>query len=294
MYMATDESTYKSDINKDDVKTHYHVLDYSNSHDLAAYAVANAVSEYRETSLDLALNEFVNKYTNSGNINDEKVTTLGGGWGQMRYAGNTAFSVALYSLAKDITQYDQFIYDQVDYILGSNKAKQSFMVGFCAGCSKVASKPHHRNVYLRDDNPGDDERQNSMTIPERNKYFGYLVGGNRVSSSYVDNVNDYQNTEGGIDYSAGLLGALAYIVSKVDPAPDIPQEPDPITPLANKTLLGNFSVRFVGAHEFPAQSKSFSVQIFDLKGNKIATMQSEGQALRYTPNSKNVYFAVVK
>jgi len=296
MYMATGESTYRSDINKGDVKTHYHVLDYSNSHDLAAYATANAVPEYRDTILELALNEFVDKYTNSGSINDEKVTTLGGGWGQMRYAGNTAFSVALYSLAKNITQYDQFIYDQVDYILGSNKAKQSFIVGFCEGCSKVASKPHHRNVFLRDDNPGDDERQNNMSIPARNKYFGYLVGGNRVSSSYVDNVNDYQNTEGGIDYSAGLVGALAYIVSKIAPAPDIPpiEPPDPIISLPNKTTLGNSIVRFAGTHTFPARGKSFTVHIFNLKGNKVSVIKSEGEAVKFTPQSIGAYYAVIK
>jgi len=300
MYRITEDNTYKNDIDISQVKTHYHVLDYSNSHDLVAYAAAMAVpAADKETILQLAFDEFVKKYTDPGNINGEKVTTLGGGWGQLRYAGNTAFSVALYSLAKNTTQYDQFIYDQIDYILGKNDAKRSFITGFCEGCSGSPKLPHHRNVFLRDDNPDDNEKA-KMTIPERNKYFGYLVGGTRTSSSYTESVTDYQTTEGGIDYNAGLLGALAYIVSKLDPAPDIPpievdpEDPEPIIPLANKTLLGNFVVRFVGVHEFPAQSKSFTVQIFDLKGNKISTIKSEGQAIRFTPKGKNIYYAVVK
>lgn len=57
-----------------------------------------------------------------------------------------------------------------------------------------------------------------MVIPERNKHFGYLVGGTWNSSNYKESVTDYSMTEGGIDYNAGLVGALGYIVSKVDPA----------------------------------------------------------------------------
>jgi len=307
MYRITEDNTYKNDIDKNQIKTHYHVLDYSNSHDLVAYAAAMAVPADKEAILQIAFDEFVKKYTDPNNIESEKVTKLGGGWGQLRYAGNTAFSVALYSLAKNINQYDQFIYDQIDYVLGKNTAKRSFITGFCEGCSGSPKLPHHRNVFLRDDNP-DDAKKALMTIPEKNKYFGYLVGGTRVSTSYTESVTDYQTTEGGIDYNAGLLGALAYIVSKVDPAPPIPpiiveppiidppEEPDPdhIIPLANKTLLGNFVVRFVGTHEFPAQSKSFTVQIFDLKGNKISIIKSEGQAVRFTPKGKNIYYAVIK
>ncbi|MCL2261276.1 MAG: glycoside hydrolase family 9 protein, partial [Fibromonadales bacterium] len=89
MYLATKENTYLNAIDSSQVKSSWHVLDYSNSHDLAAYAAARAVSKDRTAHLKLMLDEFVSKYTNSGNINGEKVTTLGGGWGQLRYAGNT-------------------------------------------------------------------------------------------------------------------------------------------------------------------------------------------------------------
>jgi len=294
MFIATKEDTYKSDItlNKENLPFHNWAFDYQNPHDIVPYAVAMAIPEDKNALLDAMNEKFIKRFT--GQTNSEKVSTIGNsGWGALRYPANHAFLAALYQDAKGTDDYEQFIYNQVDFILGANNSKQSFVVGFCEGCTKQATKPHHRNVYLNDENPNSQERS-ALTIPERNKYFGYMVGGSWESSKYEDNIESYAYTEGGLDYNVGLVGALAYIVSKVDPAPDIPQEPDPITPLANKTLLGNFSVRFVGAHEFPAQNKSFTVQIFDLKGNKIATMQSEGQALRYTPNSKNVYFAVVK
>jgi hypothetical protein len=57
-----------------------------------------------------------------------------------------------------------------------------------------------------------------MEIPERNKFFGYIVGGSWTSDNYKDSIRKYEFTEGGLDYNAGLVGALGYIVSKLDPA----------------------------------------------------------------------------
>jgi hypothetical protein len=298
MYLATGDNTYKNAIDKSQVKSSWHVLDYSNSHDLAAYAAARAVEADKAAHLKLMLDEFVSKYTKAENINGEKVTTLGGGWGQLRYAGNTAFVAALYSLAMNTNQYDQFIYNQIDYVLGGNTARQSFVVGFCEGCTKVASKPHHRNVFLRDDNP-DDNAKNQMTIPEKNKYFGYLVGGQRSSGSYVDDVNSYVNTEGGIDYNAGLLGTLAYIVSKEAPADtskfsSTPPITEPQKIITNKINLQNSIVRLTGTYEFPAQNKSFTVQIFNLKGDVVSVIKSNGQAVKFTPQNMGVYYARVR
>jgi len=284
MYRITENNTYKNDIDKSQLKGHWHVLDYSNSHDLVAYATAMAVPENKNDALKLMFDEFVSKYTNSSNINEEKVTILGGGWGQLRYAGNTAFSVALYSLAKNITQYDQFIYDQIDYILGSNKAKRSFITGFCESCNGSPKLPHHRNVFLRDDNPDDNEKA-KMTIPERNKYFGYLVGGTRVSTSYTESVTDYQTTEGGIDYNAGLLGALAYIVSKLAPAPDIPSSSS-FAPSSSSSVNENSSSSQESTpiilNVSPTQALS-SIEIFNLKGDKVKP-----------PLPSGLYFAKIK
>lgn len=47
--------------------------------------------------------------------------------------------------------------------------------------------------------------------------FGYLVGGSLKDGYYEDNSSSYSMTEGGIDYNAGLVGALAYINSKLNP-----------------------------------------------------------------------------
>lgn len=216
MYAATNDNNYKSDATaeQDNIKYHNWGFDYSNTHDLAPLAMAT--SGIDEKRLDQLKSTFVDAYANS--LNGEGVCTKGNsGWGALRYPGNHAFVVAAWSQAKNDQTLESFVYKQVDYILGANNAKQSFVVGFCEGCSKSPVYPHHRNVYLRDDNP-DDEAKQGMKIPVRNEQFGYLVGGTWNSSGFKESVTDYAMTEGGIDYNAGLVGALGYIVSKLAPA----------------------------------------------------------------------------
>jgi len=40
---------------------------------------------------------------------------------------------------------------------------------------------------------------------------------NKIADSLNQYIDNYQQTEGGIDYNAGLVGALAYINSKLNP-----------------------------------------------------------------------------
>jgi hypothetical protein len=229
MYKTTGDAKYLSDVNADRnrIETHNYGFDYSNFHDLAPYAIATCVPSLRDTMLQIMKKTFVDYYLQS--VNGEKVCTKGnGGWGALRYPANHALVVALYSRAMGITTHDQFIYDQIDYIMGSNNAKQSFITGFCEGCNKEPKLIHHRNFFLRDDNPTDDEKA-MMTIPSRNRYFGYLVGGKWASNEYTESVTNYATTEGGIDYNAGLVGTLGYIVSNL-----LPADTSKMKPVANE------------------------------------------------------------
>jgi len=188
MYAATKEDGYKNDAlaEKDNIKYHNWGFDYSNTHDLAPLAMATAGVD--TARIDQLKSMFVDSYVNS--LNGEGVCTKGNGtWGALRYPGNHAFIVAAWSKMKKDTSLESFIYKQVDYIMGGNNAKQSFIVGFCANCSKSPQYPHHRNVYLRDDNPNDSAKA-GMTIPERNRQFGYLVGGTWNSSDFKESVTN--------------------------------------------------------------------------------------------------------
>ena len=226
MYRTSGEPTYKKDIDdnigpKAEEWKHHHwwAFNYENPTDLTHYALSCALPSSRDSHLEYFKSNVLegpNGYTTPSNINIEKLSAVTGtGWGALRYAANHAFSAALYSVATGTSNYDQFIYDQIDYILGENDAKQSFLVGFCDGCEKEVKTPHHTNVYLDDD---DKMESGTLAIPERNKYFGLLVGGKHRSKDFKDNIADYEFNEGGSDYNAGLLGALAYIVSKVSPS----------------------------------------------------------------------------
>ena len=239
MFLTTGEATYKSDIDESKLTNHYWALDYANPNDLAVYSAAMALPDKKSTHLSFLRTTFINNFT--GQTNNEKVSTVGNAsWGALRYPANHAFVAALYSKAAGTAEFDQFIFNQVDFILGKNNSNQSFVVGFCESCQKQATKPHHRNVYLRDDNPPDPQK-NNMTIPERNKYFGYMVGGSFNSADYRDDINNYQYTEGGIDYNAGLLGALAYIVSKLAPADTSKFGKTPVTAQPATVRIGKSS-----------------------------------------------------
>ncbi|MDR2728091.1 MAG: glycoside hydrolase family 9 protein, partial [Chitinispirillales bacterium] len=224
MYKTTGETAYMSDMSKEPVNFHNWGFDYANPHDLAAYISATESAQNRQEHLENMQTKFIKEYTASNKINSEGVNTHGNVWGAVRYVGNHAFSVALYSHAAGTDEYDQFIYNQIDYILGKNSKNYSFLVGFddrgpqMPASGGMASKPHHRNVFLNDnlDNGSNfpEEVINARNIPERNRYFGYMVGGHRNPEMYKDDIFNFESTEGGLDYQAGFAGALAYIVSK--------------------------------------------------------------------------------
>jgi hypothetical protein len=185
-------------------------FDYSNNGDIAIYNLALL----GKANAAATLNTIVNTYY-LGNVQPDGQYAGGNtGWGPLRYNANAAFIVALWQKLNGTTGTpNKFIYDNIDYILGKNGSNQSFVVGFGAKCP---NHPHHRNVYLRDDNPTDAVKS-TMNIPTKNLQFGYMVGGTRTASSFSDDVVNYQNTEGGIDYNACLVGALAFINSKLAP-----------------------------------------------------------------------------
>lgn len=188
-----------------------YTLSYADNDDLAMYTGWQfaGMDDYRD-SLKI---HYADRYKSKG-TGESGLSTLGDKWGFLRYPANQAFVASLYAKAVGDTGYDAFIFNQVDYIMGANPPKQAFIVGFCAGCSKTADWPHHRNVYLDDRN----NPQAVKGIPLRNKEFGYMLGfTNKIADSLNQYIDNYTQTEGGIDYNAGLVGALAYINSKLNP-----------------------------------------------------------------------------
>lgn len=251
--------------NTGSLKNHYYTLCYNNTDDLGYYAAVALAGQ--SNSLN-GMKTLVESYKN-GATGEAGLSSQGSEWGFLRYPANQAFSAALYQTAANLTSFTSFIYDQIDFILGSNNAKQSFLVGFCSGCSIEAKHPHSRNVFLNDDDPKDDVK-NALTIPDRNKYFGGIVGGSKSSASYAaqDKTVNYQYTEGGIDYNAGVVAALGYIVS-LDP-----------TVRADTTKFGSTSVQPRAASVPLSSSRTATgITFHSTEASSIEVMSADGRAV---------------
>lgn len=207
LYRATGDEQYKS-MAETNLNPPYWVLCYEHIEEYSFFTQQEAGLLNTEVKYKGWIDDYIVSKTNT-----QGVCTVGDDWGRLRYTAGATFGTTLYATLAKTDQYDSFIFRQIDHILGDNPDNMSFLTGFNRGNLHSVVHPHHRNVYLNDDNVAD---KNSLVIPERNSDFGYLIGGTR-SSGYVDEVDAYQGSEGGIDYNAGLVGALAYLVAKMAP-----------------------------------------------------------------------------
>jgi endoglucanase len=161
-------------------------------------------------------------------VNGSKITYSPGGeayvdsWGSLRYAANTAFVALDYSdwlksSGTDTTRastYHDFGVQQINYALGSNPAKRSYMIGFGTNSPK---NPHHRTAHGTWANNLDGPPAQS-----RHLLVGALVGGPSApddGASYVDTRNNYTQNEPALDYNAGLTGALARLYAEFGGTP---------------------------------------------------------------------------
>lgn len=135
-------------------------------------------------------------------------TTPGGlkyldSWGVCKYPAAESFVQLVYYKETGQQKYLDFAKSQIDYILGDNPNNMSYVVGFGENYPKY---PHHRAASGVLEGPPADEKKET---PERHILYGALVGGADINDKYIDDVNEYVYTETGLDYNAGLVGALA-------------------------------------------------------------------------------------
>lgn len=296
MYKTTGTSSYQSDASGSTgaLKNHYYTLCYNNTDDLGYWAAAALANQ---SSALNGMKTLVTSY--EGRASGEAgLSTQGSDWGFLRYPANQAFAMALYVTAggTGLSDPTKFIHDQVDYILGSNNAKQSFLVGFCSGCSNEPKHPHHRNIFLNDNNPTDAEKQ-AMVIPARNKFFGGIVGGTKTSAAYpaADIVTGYQYTEGGIDYNAGLVGALGYMVSKLAPVDTSKFGTSSSVRARRASDLDLRIARSGDAVLFSAPREVSSLEVLSADGRSVWRSSLEGGSATWSaPSARGVYLAIAR
>ena len=106
--------------------------------------------------------------------------------------------------------YSSWATGQMKYLLGNNKAKRCFVVGYNENAAKY---PHHRAASRSND--AGQVREDHYTL------LGALVGGpSDEYDTYADNQADYNCNEVALDYNAGLVGAAAglYLLHKGEEA----------------------------------------------------------------------------
>ncbi len=144
------------------------------------------------------------------------------GWGNLRYVSAAAFLAFLWSDCNLGTiskkqHYRNFAESQINYILGDNPNNMSYIVGFG---ENYPQHPHHRTAHS--------SWLSMIDVPSTHTHiaYGLLVGGPNTSDDYVDDVRRYEQTEGGIDYNAALVGCLAkmYLEYGGEPLTDFPSE----------------------------------------------------------------------
>lgn len=166
----------------------------------AAVVLAQQSSDpYFKGQVEGWLNKWVNgnnniKYTAGGFAHRAE-------WGSVPLTSSAAFLAQLYNdTVKEDSRYSKFANDQVDYILGDNPAKFSYMVGFG---DKYSVRSHHRG------SAGSQPLNDSLT-PNDHILYGAVVGGPRYVDDYShkDLRNDWITNEVGTSYNAPLASAL--------------------------------------------------------------------------------------
>ncbi|WMV44128.1 hypothetical protein MTR67_037513 [Solanum verrucosum] len=110
---------------------------------------------------------------------------------------------------------------QVDYILGDNPAKISYMVGFG---QKYPLRVHHRgsslpSVHAHPGHIGCNDGFQSLNSgsPNPNVLVGAIVGGPDSRDNFEDDRNNYQQSEPATYINAPLVGALAFLSAESTP-----------------------------------------------------------------------------
>jgi len=147
-------------------------------------------------------------------VNGDEAKKIPGGlrwlsnWGCLRYANTAAFLATVASdtvLKSEADRYTEFAETQLNYALGDNPNKQSYVVGFG---DKYPQYPHHRTAH--------GSWKNDLKIPDKTRHilYGALVGGPNEDGSYNDDRQDFINNEVATDYNAGYTAMLCKMIEK--------------------------------------------------------------------------------
>ncbi len=162
-------------------------------------------------------------------FNGSKISYTPGGlawlsqYGTLRYTAAEAYLALFYNTLPNANPtkkqtYLNFAKSQINYMLGANPLKRSFVAGF--GVNPPINL-HHRGAH--------GSWTNDITSPTNNRHilYGALVGGPDLKDNYTDDRQSYSTNEPACDYNAAFSGALSSIISTSgikSSLPPIPKE----------------------------------------------------------------------
>lgn len=143
-------------------------------------------------------------------------------WGTNKLALGGATAAALYAklvddgvLASDdeIEKVKNFNQRVVDYILGNNEFNHPFLHGYKGD---MTFRIHHRNAMGRNDNPPSSTKNKCEFMFASGGVIGGPSGTGRFDN-IIEGGASFTETEGGCDYNAPFIVAIANIAAKKDP-----------------------------------------------------------------------------
>ena len=209
----------------------------------------------------------VSAFASYGNTNTAQGFKLIDGWGSARYNASAQFMGLIYDqangkLSMTDGNYSSWATGQMKYLLGNNKTKRCFVVGYNENAAKY---PHHRAASRSND--AGQVREDHYTL------LGALVGGpSDEYDTYADNQADYNCNEVALDYNAGLVGAAAglYLLHKGEEA--YPAD------LATEAELGG-----IGVEKYYGTSSGGSESPSETPSQKPSEQPSESPSPSPTP-----------
>ena len=178
--------------------------------------------------------------------------------------------------------------------MGDNGNHFSYIVGFG---DNYPAYSHHRNLYRTDLNDLEKEQAKLPKIDKNYKFaqIGYLVGGSRNNGEYNDDINNYSGTEGGIDYNAGLVGALGYINSKINPVSEPQNIKETISEAKQCVLSPNPTQDYLNIYIKNMSVGEITVEVINTMGSvcKRETMTGKKLTLNVSGLAKGMYLVRV-
>jgi endoglucanase len=215
LFRATGDSTYLKEARNyiSAVGQHYSNLGYPHAGDLAGFTF------YR-----LGESAYAATWKQDVNYGSQRIvpSSAGGGaalvkgafinqtWGAASCAAAFGFSTALLFRCTGDNSMRDIALQQLYWATGTSPYSSSYMTRISGGSAAGVQNPHHRNDV-------------TLGVQTGKRLVGALVSGPSTAASpfdplkagtyswsFSDNSGNYENTEGALDYNAGLVGLIAF------------------------------------------------------------------------------------